>query len=68
VLLARAAPEWNASAVERLYGGPERRIGFASPVPVHLAYFTRSVDESGRLRRFEDIYGYDDKMQTRPAF
>jgi L,D-transpeptidase YcbB len=68
VLLARAAPEWNAATIERLYGGPERRINLGTPVPVHLAYFTRSVDEAGNLLRFEDVYGYDEKMQTLPAF
>ena len=49
--------------MEALYGGPERRINLDNPIPVHLSYFTRTVDEDSELRRFEDIYGYDREMR-----
>jgi L,D-transpeptidase YcbB len=55
-------PEWNAAALERYFGGPERRINLNSPVPVHLAYFTVRVTEDGRLATFDDLYGYDEKI------
>jgi murein L,D-transpeptidase YcbB/YkuD len=62
VILPVAAPEWNSGRLEALYGGRERRVNLDKPIPVHLAYFTRWVDETGTLRRFEDIYGYDEEM------
>jgi murein L,D-transpeptidase YcbB/YkuD len=62
-ILPVAAPEWNSGRLEALYGGRERRIDLDNPVPVHLAYFTMWQEESGELRRFEDVYGYDAKMR-----
>lgn len=61
-ILPNAAPEWNASRLERLYGGRERRVNLEQSVPVHLSYFTTTVAEDGAVSRFEDIYGYDRKM------
>lgn len=61
-ILPMAAPDWHSGRLEKLYGGKERRINLDTPVPVHLGYFTISVDADGTLRRFEDIYGYDGQM------
>jgi murein L,D-transpeptidase YcbB/YkuD len=61
-ILPVAAPEWNSSRLERLFGGKERRVDLDNPVPVHLAYFTMIVGEDGALRHFEDVYGYDREM------
>jgi murein L,D-transpeptidase YcbB/YkuD len=61
-ILPHAAPDWNSSRLERLFGGNERRVNLDNPIPVHLAYFTATVDADGELRHFEDIYGYDGKM------
>jgi murein L,D-transpeptidase YcbB/YkuD len=57
-----AAPEWNSKRLQRLYGGPERRVNLDNPIPVHLTYFTMTVDSEGGLHPFQDIYGYDRKM------
>ncbi len=69
-ILPVTAPEWNSGRLESLYGGKERRINFDTPVPVHLAYFTMAIDADGEMRRFEDIYGYDEEttalMQPSP--
>ena len=62
-ILAVAAPDWNSTRLQKLYGGPERRINLDNPIPVHLSYFTIAVDGEGVLRRFEDIYGYDREMK-----
>lgn len=62
VLLSRAAPDWNSARLEKLYGGPERRVNLETPVPIHLAYFTATSEPDGTLRHFEDIYGYDDAI------
>jgi L,D-transpeptidase YcbB len=64
-LLARAAPDWNSKRLEKLYGGPERRVNLDTPVPVHLVYFTTSVDTDGTLHHFDDIYGYDAAMAAK---
>jgi murein L,D-transpeptidase YcbB/YkuD len=64
VLLAHAAPDWNSQRLQKLYGGPERRVNLDTPIPVHLAYFTAVAEPDGTVRRFEDIYGYDGAMST----
>ncbi len=61
-LLPVAAPDWNSARLEKLFGGPERRVNLDTPIPVHLAYFTAWVGPEGELRHFEDIYGYDGDM------
>jgi murein L,D-transpeptidase YcbB/YkuD len=61
-ILPFAAPDWNSSRLKRLFGGRERRVNLDNPIPVHLAYFTATVDADGKLNHFEDIYGYDGKM------
>jgi murein L,D-transpeptidase YcbB/YkuD len=63
-ILAVAAPEWNSKRLQRLYGGPERRINLDNPIPVHLSYFTLTVDPTGTVHRFADVYGYDRKMKA----
>jgi murein L,D-transpeptidase YcbB/YkuD len=63
-ILPVAAPDWNSTQLQRLYGGKERSVSLASPIPIHLSYFTMAVDADGELRRFEDIYGYDGKIQA----
>jgi murein L,D-transpeptidase YcbB/YkuD len=64
-ILPVAAPKWNSERLEKLYGGPERRINLDKPIPVHLAYFTRFVDADGGLGRAEDLYGYDRRLSER---
>ena len=65
-ILPIAAPEWNSDRLKALYGGQERRVDLDTPVPVHLAYFTISIDSDGEIRRFGDVYGYDHKMTAAP--
>jgi murein L,D-transpeptidase YcbB/YkuD len=64
-ILPVAGPEWNSARLQKLYGGPERRINLDNPIPVHLSYFTRFVDADGELRRADDVYGYDQRMAER---
>ena len=61
-ILPVAAPDWNSGRLEKLYGGKERRVDLDTPVPVHLAYFTISIDAAGEIRRSEDIYAYDEAI------
>ncbi|MCP8938853.1 L,D-transpeptidase family protein [Alsobacter sp. SYSU M60028] len=58
------AQGYDEARMRGLIGKGERTITLKQPVPVHIAYFTLFVDESGRLQRRQDIYGYDEKIQT----
>ncbi|MEM8665407.1 MAG: L,D-transpeptidase family protein, partial [Pseudomonadota bacterium] len=60
--LLRAGEATSASGLKRMVGGGERWVNLHAHVPVHLAYFTRSVREDGTLVRFGDVYGYDQRI------
>jgi murein L,D-transpeptidase YcbB/YkuD len=55
---------FDRTRLEALIGKGERPIRLARPLPVHIGYFTVVVDETGRLKRFPDIYGHDEKVRT----
>jgi murein L,D-transpeptidase YcbB/YkuD len=50
---------WTEEKVRSTVGGRERRVDLKRKLPVHISYFTASVDETGELKQFDDIYGYD---------
>lgn len=52
----------SAGKIRKLIGGRERRLDLAAPVPVHLAYFTATVDEAGAVSFRRDIYGLDARI------
>jgi len=57
---------WSAGQVQRLLSGSETvSVGLNRLVPVHLTYFTATVDESGNLRTFDDVYGIDNRMAAK---
>jgi len=56
--------KWTEEKLRGLIGKGERTVNLASPLPVHLTYFTLAVDEKGELKRFEDIYGLDRKVRA----
>ena len=45
-------------------GKGERYVHLKNPLPVHLTYFTLSVDEKGALLSFDDLYGFDRKVRA----
>ena len=55
---------WNEEKLRKLVGKGERYINLRQRLPVHLTYFTLSVDESGRLQSFEDLYGINRKVKA----
>lgn len=61
ILLSVAAPNngYTAERLRKMFGGPERQINFATPIPVHITYQTAFVDKSGTLQRRNDLYGLD---------
>ena len=54
---------WNEARLRKMIGKSERRVNLPIPVPVHIVYFTATVDDSGQLQRFDDIYGYARKTR-----
>ncbi|SCZ03031.1 L,D-transpeptidase family protein [Microvirga guangxiensis] len=56
--------KWNEKRLRSLIGKGERTVHLPKPLPVHLAYFTLSVDEKGSLKSFPDLYGLDQKVRT----
>ncbi len=58
--LLRDDPRWSRPAIDAaVASGAERTVQLASPVPVHLLYFTAWVEEDGTLAFRSDIYGRD---------
>ncbi|KQU21365.1 peptidoglycan-binding protein [Methylobacterium sp. Leaf94] len=54
---------WSSERLKKLIGKGERQIRLSEKLPVHLAYFTMSVDEAGTVRTLPDLYGYDSRMK-----
>ena len=56
---------WSAEKVRALVpGGRSADITLTTPVPVHLTYFTASVDDNGVLRSHGDVYGMDSRLAS----
>jgi murein L,D-transpeptidase YcbB/YkuD len=56
---------WDAQKVdaEQRDGGRNREIVIEKKIPVHLVYFTTWVDDDGKLRTFNDIYGHEKRIR-----
>ena len=57
-------PDWSEERLKKLIGKGERTIRLPEKLPVHLAYFTAYVDDSGAYRTLPDLYGYDAPMRA----
>ncbi len=55
---------FTEARMRAMIGKGERTIRLKTPLPVHLAYFTVTVDEAGRLQRVNDLYGHDGRIRT----
>ncbi|WP_246505199.1 L,D-transpeptidase family protein [Microvirga antarctica] len=56
--------KWSEAKLRGLVGKGERYVHLRRPLPVHLTYFTLSVDEHGALKSFDDLYGFDRKVRA----
>jgi murein L,D-transpeptidase YcbB/YkuD len=56
--------EWSSERLKKMIGKGERTIRLTEKLPVHLAYFTASVDEFGGYRTLPDLYGHDARMKA----
>ena len=62
-LLEDTEGNWDVASVEAATCAAETfTVTLASPVPVFILYGTVVVDKGGELLFFEDIYGFDDKL------
>jgi murein L,D-transpeptidase YcbB/YkuD len=57
-------PDWSAERLKKLIGKGERTLRLPEKLPVHLAYFTAYMDDSGTYRTLPDLYGYDAPMRA----
>ncbi|MBN8938566.1 MAG: L,D-transpeptidase family protein [Rhizobiales bacterium] len=55
---------WTAARIQGLYGANERTVRFRQAVPIHLVYFTMTVDSSGALVEYDDIYGHNARVRA----
>jgi len=53
---------WSEQQVESQFTGPTREVELTTRIPVHVTYFTVTVDHQGNLRTFGDLYGLDARM------
>lgn len=50
---------WDAKRIKTLIGSSERRVNLDKKIPVHLAYFTTWMSDTGTLQLRPDIYGHN---------
>lgn len=55
---------FDEARLKAMIGKGEKIVTLQTRLPVHLTYFTLSVDENGHIRRFADIYGHDEKLRA----
>jgi L,D-transpeptidase YcbB len=55
---------WSEDRLRALIGKGEKTIRLREKLPVHLAYFTASVDERGNLQLIDDIYGHSRRVRV----
>jgi murein L,D-transpeptidase YcbB/YkuD len=55
---------WTQEKLERLIGASEHYLNLPKPIPIHIQYFTAYVDEAGKLKVLDDIYGFSKRVQA----
>ncbi|WP_158807235.1 L,D-transpeptidase family protein [Beijerinckia sp. L45] len=50
--------KWSEGKLKSLLGDKERYVKLPTPLPIHIEYFTASVDTGGHLELRDDVYGY----------
>lgn len=55
---------FGADRLDAILAGPKRlhKEVFKQPVPVHITYFTASMDETGAIAFYPDYYGHDKRL------
>ena len=57
--------EWDAEKVhETMENGPDNhQVNLKNPIPIVVFYLTANIGDDGETDFFEDLYGYDQKLQ-----
>jgi L,D-transpeptidase YcbB len=63
-LILQSESGWTEAKLRKLIGQGERYIRLKNPFPVHLTYFTLSIDPDGHVRTFDDLYGLNRKVKA----
>ncbi|MBK9079299.1 MAG: L,D-transpeptidase family protein [Hyphomicrobium sp.] len=55
---------WDSRVIKDLVtrGPGDNDVALDAPLPVHLTYFTASVEDDGTIKRFEDVYGHEKRI------
>ncbi len=63
-LLLGSDKGWNTARVRNLVeDGPEdNAIKLDAQIPVHITYFTATVDDAGHVQTFADVYGHERRI------
>jgi murein L,D-transpeptidase YcbB/YkuD len=62
-LLLKRDQGWSpVNVTAAVQGRDDNHIALQQKVPVHMSYFTVTVDEDGSLSTFRDLYGHDARM------
>jgi murein L,D-transpeptidase YcbB/YkuD len=63
-VLRNAEGDWTAEKIDlAMKGEPNQRVALSKPIQVMILYGTVMAMDSGRVQFFEDIYGYDQKLE-----
>ncbi len=64
-VLLEADKSWDKAKIQSLvHDGPSNNnISLTNKIPVHMTYFTAVVDDDGRVKRFNDIYGHEKRIK-----
>ncbi len=62
--ILKSESPWTESKLRALIGKSERHIRLRQTLPVHLTYFTLTIDEHGQVRSFDDLYGIHRKVRA----
>jgi murein L,D-transpeptidase YcbB/YkuD len=62
--IAQPGETWTVARIRGLYGPSERTVRFRQSIPIHLVYFTMTVDSTGALVELPDIYGHNARVRA----
>ncbi len=55
---------WSPDKVRGMFNGYSNQVTLDRHIPVHITYFTASVDDNGKLRTYADFYGLDSRTSA----
>jgi L,D-transpeptidase YcbB len=63
VIMGGGVKGWSEKRLRTMVGSGERHIKVEPNLPVHLSYFTMSVNENGSIVNHGDLYGYHRRVR-----